>query len=155
MNRRQLLMALESVHPGPTMQVRQAVLGDLSWVSEAARAVNEEDLGEGIIDMDGNAFRRKIESSIACGAEWVGAGRTYRAKVGTRCRHGAQLGGIWVPPQSRGRGLGQMATRALCQHLLVETPRITLHVDVENSRALRCYDAVGFVAIRDFQLWVR
>ena len=155
LDRRQLLMALEIVRPGPTAQVREAVLGDLAWTSTAARAVNEEDLGPGVIDMEGQAFLRQIEASIASGAEWLGMGRCYRAKVGTRCRHGAQLGGIWVPPERRGRGIGQSATRSLCQHLLGSVPRVTLHVDAENTRALRCYEAVGFQAVRDFQLWVR
>ena len=42
-------------------------MGDLCWVTEAARAVNDEDLGTGIIDMDGMAFSRKVEGSIAVG----------------------------------------------------------------------------------------
>lgn len=153
--RRQLLMMLESVRPGPSVQVRRAVLGDLPWISEAARIVNEEDLGPGVIEFDGLTFTRKIEASIAAGAEWLAPGRTYRAKVGTVCREGAQLGGVWVPPERRGRGIGQYATRALCSHLLEHVPRITLHVDETNTRAVRCYQAVGFQAVRDFQLWVR
>ena len=116
MSRRQLLMVLEETRPGPTVQIRQAIMGDLCWVTEAARAVNDEDLGTGIIDMDGMAFSRKVEGSIASGSEWLGTGRSYRAKVGTRCAYGAQLGGVWVPPPSRGRGLGQFATRALCRN---------------------------------------
>ena len=155
MSRRQLLMVLEETRPGPTVQIRQAIMGDLCWVTEAARAVNDEDLGTGIIDMDGMAFSRKVEGSIASGSEWLGTGRSYRAKVGTRCAYGAQLGGVWVPPPSRGRGLGQFATRALCQELLRGVPRITLHVGAENARAIRCYEAVGFQPVRDFRLWVR
>lgn len=153
--RRQILMVLEDVRTGPSIEVRQAVLGDLPWVAEAARTVNEEDLGPGVIDRDGYSFLRTVEASIAAGVEWIGTGRSYRAKVGTLCRNGAQLGGIWVPPERRGRGLGQFGTRALCRHLLGSTPRVTLHLDAENTRALRCYEAVGFEAVRDFQLWVR
>ncbi len=155
LKRRQLLMALESVRAGPSITIRQALLGDLEWVLEAVRAVNQEDLGLDLLDLNGPTLVRKVEASIVSGVEWLGAGRVYRAKVGTLGQHGAQLGGVWVPPSHRGRGLGQMGTRALCERLLREVPLITLHVDAENHRARRCYEAVGFRTIRDFQLWVR
>jgi GNAT superfamily N-acetyltransferase len=155
LQRRQLLMSLESVRPGPSITIRQALLGDLEWVVEAVRSVNQEDLGVELFDLGGPTLVRKVEASIVSGVEWLGAGRSYRAKVGTLGQYGAQLGGVWVPPAHRGRGLGQMGTRALCERLLGEVPVITLHVDAENLRALRCYEAVGFRAIRDFQLWVR
>ena len=155
LHRDQILMCLEAVVPGPMMPVCLATQADWAWVMEAERAVNLSDLGLDLRDRGEIQFERSVQASIAQKSEWIGGERVYRAKVGTLCEEGAQLGGIWVDPRFRSGGVGQKATRALCERLLGLVPRITLHVSPENGVARRCYEAVGFRDARAFRLWVR
>ena len=155
---RQHLMEARSVTAGQTLDIRQAVQGDVDWVHTAARQMLIDDLG---IDPSVDAplkFIRSVEAAIASGSEYVAVHDgvlVYRAKVGPKGHHGAQIGGIWVPPAARNRGVAQAGTRALLNQLLDEHPRVTLHVRESNGSAVRCYLGVGFQHVRDFRLLVR
>ncbi|MCC9625545.1 acetyltransferase [Thalassospira sp. MA62] len=50
-----------------------------------------------------------------------------------------------------GCGHGQMFLKTLCQNLFERgTPMIGIDPDPENERAIRCYEAIGFKAIREY-----
>jgi aminoglycoside 6'-N-acetyltransferase len=53
---------------------------------------------------------------------------------------------IFLGPQSHDRGLGTEAMRAIVRHLIEERRhhRITLTTAVDNARAIRVYEKVGF-----------
>jgi aminoglycoside 6'-N-acetyltransferase len=53
---------------------------------------------------------------------------------------------IFLGPAHQGRGLGGVAIRAMLRHLLDRRGhhRVTLGTSVENTRAIRCYEKVGF-----------
>jgi aminoglycoside 6'-N-acetyltransferase len=53
---------------------------------------------------------------------------------------------IFLGPGSQDRGLGTEAMRAVVRHLIEERGhhRITLGTSVDNARAIRCYEKVGF-----------
>ena len=53
---------------------------------------------------------------------------------------------IFLDPGSQGRGLGVEAMRTVIRHLIEERGhhRITLGTSVDNARAIRCYEKVGF-----------
>ena len=53
---------------------------------------------------------------------------------------------IFLGPEYQDQGLGTDALRTIVRHLLEERGhhRITLGTSVENARAIRCYEKVGF-----------
>ena len=68
---------------------------------------------------------------------------------------GAQLGGTYVWPEDRGRGIATRAVRGLVGTLRSEgLPRVTLHVHEANTPAVRCYVAAGFRPHAPFRLMV-
>jgi len=146
----QVLMNLESVTHGTTLMCRAADRSDLSWVLSASHAQLQEDLGV--------TESRILAPEVALMGEFVGevdGRRVFRAKVATRCSAGVQVGGVWVDPEYRNRGLGQAGMRGLVRPLLDRFPRVTLHVRTENVAAIQCYQRVGFERERAFRVWVR
>ena len=155
---RQLLLEASRAPRGDSIRLRRAAQGDKDKVQAAARQMLIDDLGIDPNVEDSVSFIRSIETSIATGSEYVAVHDgllVYRAKVGPVGKAGAQIGGIWVPPGARNRGIGQAGTRALVTQLLEEYPRVTLHVREDNEPAIRCYLGVGFKHVRDFRLLVR
>ena len=53
---------------------------------------------------------------------------------------------IFLGPQSQGRGLGTAAMRMIVRHLIEDRGhhRVTLSTSVDNARAIRVYEKVGF-----------
>jgi aminoglycoside 6'-N-acetyltransferase len=53
---------------------------------------------------------------------------------------------IFLGPASQGRGLGTEAMRTVLRYLIEERGhhRLTLGTSVDNARAIRCYEKVGF-----------
>ena len=53
---------------------------------------------------------------------------------------------LFLHPKAQGRGLGQDVVRTVCRHLIEDRGhhRIVIDPAEANSRAIRCYEAVGF-----------
>ena len=154
----QILFEATSLTSGSTIDVRKARTSDFEWLCTAASAMVEEDLSLPWAGQDPAVFTARIHAAIKDGAEYVGSVSNrlvYRVERGTRSTYGAQIGGIWVEPDVRGQGLGRAGTRAVCTLLLQNTPRVTMHVRADNMTAIRCYESIGFKAIRAFRLLVR
>ena len=146
----QVLMNLEAVTEGDTLTCRAADRSDLSWVLSVSHAQLKEDLG--VIES------RILAPDVALTGEFIGevdGRRVFRAKLATLCSAGVQVGGVWVDPEFRNRGLGQAGMRGLVLPLLERFPRVTLHVRTENVAAIRCYERVGFKRERAFRVLVR
>lgn len=154
----QILMEALTAGDGDGLPIRTAMPSDFEWVSTAASSMMREDLGVDIAGDRPTQFLSSIHACIASGQEFIGyheGRRVFRARMGTDCSGGAQIGGIWVDPSHRGAGIGRAGTRALVRELLSRVPRVTLHVRQDNEVAIRCYKASGFVPVRAFRLLVR
>ena len=73
----------------------------------------------------------------------------FRRWEGVKIQHRASIGGMYVPPECRGRGIGRALlldaiTRA---HTLSGVEDLILAVTVGNERARALYLAVGFTAM--------
>lgn len=73
----------------------------------------------------------------------------FRRWEGLKLRHRASIGGMYVPPEQRGRGIGKALlldaiTRA---HTLTGLEDLILAVTVGNERARALYLAVGFTSV--------
>ncbi len=96
------------------------------------------------------ALERSIEEQLIL---YATEGGRFVGKAGTNARGFAvdQIGGVYVVPDRRGRGLG----RALMESLLVligaEGRRAVLFVKPENLAAIGLYRALGFRSIDEFR----
>lgn len=125
--------------------LRQAVAEDQEDVSAMSLAMEAEDLGRPPRSLE--IHEARVADRIRDGRVWVveRAGElVFTVNVGTDTVHGAQLGGTYVPPLHRGRGLASRAMAAVAARLLQERPRVTLHVREANAPAVRAYERAGF-----------
>jgi RimJ/RimL family protein N-acetyltransferase len=126
---------------------RRARLTDLEQVATHASAMEREDLGVDPADESATAHVQTVKDRLQSGRTWVideqGA-IVFQVNVGTTSRLGCQIGGTYVPPEVRGRGLATAGVEATCRRLLARYPRVTLHVNEANTPAVRVYERCGF-----------
>jgi uncharacterized protein len=99
-------------------------------------------------------FTSNVRAMIDRGLWWVGEslGRLcFFCNIGPWSPQTAQLQGIWVPPELRGKGLATAALGAICDRVLEVTPTLSLYVNDFNDRAIALYERVGFKTVSEFQ----
>jgi ribosomal protein S18 acetylase RimI-like enzyme len=63
----------------------------------------------------------------------------------------AALGNVATHPDHRGKGYAKMAVRCLCGDMLHHVEHVGLNVKANNASALRCYGALGFNIIGQYE----
>ncbi len=145
----------DDMGPFVAPQLRQARPEELEAVVAASAEMHQEDLGVDPRRVDPDGFRRRCAERIAAGRTFVlfeGGTLAFKADVGTHCKLGAQIEGVWTSPPFRRKGLATLALGQLCRTLLSALPRVTLHVNEANAPAVGLYKKVGFEAARPFRL---
>ncbi|NMA78632.1 MAG: GNAT family N-acetyltransferase [Actinomycetales bacterium] len=129
--------------------LRPARRGEEEMVFPAAVAMFREEVGvDPLMGDGGRSYRRRI-------AELIGHRRTYvvveggevqfKADVGALFGPVAQVHGVWVRPDLRGRGLGRAGMAELVRQVRRDhAPQVTLYVNDFNEPARRAYAAAGF-----------
>jgi len=75
----------------------------------------------------------------------------FKAEVGALGGGVAQLQGVWVHPELRGRGLARAGLAAVISAVRADhAPTVSLYVNDFNAAALAAYDAVGFRRVGTF-----
>lgn len=139
----------------PVDGFRRAVADDWPTVSRFSGEMEAEDLGRDPRDDEPGLHDRVIRDRIDRGSTWVierDGDLVFQLNVGTSNRHGCQVGGTYVPPDHRGKGIATQGMFAMVRHLLTEYPRVTLHVNEANIPAVRAYERVGFQSHSPFRL---
>jgi len=140
----------------PVRGFRRARADEWRVVALNAAKMEIEDLGRDTYAEQPQAFAESIRGRIDRGDTWVieeSGDIVFQINVGTRSVWGAQVGGTYVPPEHRGRRLGAAGTGTLCRSLLRRGARqVTLHVNEENTPAVRTYERVGFRRAAAFRL---
>ncbi|MEC8423972.1 MAG: GNAT family N-acetyltransferase, partial [Myxococcota bacterium] len=154
----QRLYVADQTPDGPCISVTRATASDIDTLTEMQAGMLEDDLGIPRGDLDLDILRRRVRDKVVAGASWVvrgDGGVSFVVSVGFRSPGGAQLGGTYVWPQDRGRGLATRAMRGVVRALLRDgMPRVTLHVHEANTPAVRCYVSAGFRPHAPFRLMV-
>ncbi|MGO1894655.1 MAG: GNAT family N-acetyltransferase [Brachybacterium sp.] len=145
-----LLADAPSASPrGDAVGLRPAVPGEEDAVFPAAVAMFREEMGvDPLLGDGGRSYRRRI-------AELIRDRRTYvliedgevlfKADVGALFGPVAQIHGVWVRPDQRGRGLGRAGMTELVRQVCRDhAPQVTLYVNDFNEPARRAYAASGF-----------
>lgn len=138
-----------------TIPIRFAQKKDFEQVYTYSAKMVQEDLKYDPRKLHPQRFRNSVQSKIdrnKCIVAEHDGEICYIIDIGTQFRLGCQLGGTFVPPKFRGKGISTKATAAVCQLMLSSCDCVTLHVHEQNTPAIRCYERVGFQSSTHFRL---
>lgn len=146
----QPLLATSSLPPilsDPT--VRLVRPHEIDVLFPAAVSMYTEEVGISPLTTDGGRdYRDRITDLVRARrayAKFVGGRVVFKAELAVVTRHTAQIQGVWVAPDWRGRGLGASALAAVVRDTLRRVaPSVSLYVNDFNAPARRVYDRCGF-----------
>jgi uncharacterized protein len=129
-------------------QVRQVRPAELPRFLPAAVAMFTEELEMSPIGQDaGRGYRARVAELINAGrafARFDAHGQVeFKAEIGVLGPATAQLQGVWVRPNLRGRGIATAAMAAVLKYALELAPSASLYVNDYNTPARRLYDRLG------------
>jgi len=139
----------------PDRLVRIVRPSDVRAFEAAAVHMFAEELGVQPSALDGGvSYRRRLDELIRAGrafARFDSAGRVeFKAEIGALSSATAQIQGVWVRPDLRGKGMGTACMAAALDHALAFAPCVSLYVNDYNRPARKVYDRVGFRQIDIF-----
>ncbi len=133
----------------PDTSVRVSDLSDLDVLYPACVAMYSEEVGVSP-EIAGGAsmYRARITQLINRGwslASYDDHGVAFKAEIACATAHAAQVQGVWVRPDLRGRGLAAPGMAAVVQYAREHiAPVVSLYVNEHNLAARRTYERVGF-----------
>ncbi len=136
-----------SVPPDPT--VRLVRPHEIDVLFPASVAMYTEEVGISPLTGDGGRdYRGRVTDLVRARrayAKFVGGRVVFKAELAVVTRHTAQVQGVWVAPEWRGRGLGTSAMAAVVRDALRRVaPSVSLYVNDYNVPARVVYDRCGF-----------
>jgi ribosomal protein S18 acetylase RimI-like enzyme len=130
--------------------LRRARRDDLDQLTDFACRLHVEDrMGPPISRTGRAAVRTRMQDSVDRGATWVverDGAPVGKVDLSLRSRRrGAQIAGVFVASEWRGRGLASGAVTTLTADLLADGfPVVTLHVRSDNAPAIAAYTRAGY-----------
>ncbi|SCG54371.1 hypothetical protein GA0070623_2239 [Micromonospora rifamycinica] len=139
--------ALPAIPADP--EVRRVRPSEVHRLFPAAVAMYAEEVGVSpLADDGGRAYRRRVEDLVRAGrayARLVDGEVVFKAELAVVTRRTAQIQGVWVAPQWRGRGIATAAMAAVVRDALLRVaPTVSLYVNDFNRPARRVYERCGF-----------
>ena len=137
------------VEPDP--QVRLTRPDELAMLLPACVQMFVEEVGYSPLLGAPGAYEARVRSLIEEGRSFVrtvdgpdGTRVAFKAELGAVTRAVAQVQGVWVAPEHRGRGLAASGMAAVVDRALATVaPVVSLYVNHYNERALAAYRRVG------------
>ena len=146
----------ESLHKGPNdLILRSPELSDLEalYPLQAAYEI-EEVLPKGAVFNPASCLAN-LQHTLGQEPALVAMldGRMIgKAQVNAASFSRLQIGGVYVHPDYRGRGIATRMTAVLSQQLLAMNKGLTLFVKKRNTPAQRAYSTIGFKTIGDYRI---
>ncbi|MFI7429290.1 GNAT family N-acetyltransferase [Micromonospora sp. NPDC049836] len=146
----QPLLATEAIPPvPPDPQVRRVRAAEIDQLFPAAVAMYTEEVGVSPLAEDGGrGYRRRVGDLVRAGrayARFVDGRVVFKAELAVVTRRTAQVQGVWVAPEWRGRGIATSAMAAVVRDALTRVaPTVSLYVNDFNLPARRVYERCGF-----------
>ena len=121
----------------------------------AAVAMYTEEVGVSpLADDGGRGYRRRVVELVRgrrAYARIVDGEVLFKAELAVVTRQTAQLQGVWVAPEFRGRGLAVAGVATVMRDALRRVaPTVSLYVNDYNAPARRVYDRCGFLSAGTF-----
>jgi predicted GNAT family acetyltransferase len=121
----------------------------------AAVAMYSEEVGlSPLAGGGGRTYRERVADLVRGGrayARFDGGRVVFKAELAVVTRHTAQVQGVWVAPDLRGRGLATRGMAAVVRDALRRVaPTVTLYVNGYNYAARRVYQRCGFRQVGEF-----
>ncbi len=159
MARAQRLLEITPDDMGPwvTPQLRLALESELAQVVNASAEMQLADLGRDPRKVDPQLHTARCLERIRAGRTHVifeGDELVFKADIGSRCRFGAHIEGVYTSPHHRGQGIATRALGQICRTTLSALPRLTLHADPRNRAAQALYRKLGFGERAEFRLLI-
>jgi predicted GNAT family acetyltransferase len=126
---------------------RLAERSDEDRVLKLSAAMYTEEMGENPMARDPDGYRRRVRMLVSRGWTYVydvGGQLQFKMDVGCASRHTAQIQGVFVPPELRGRGVGTTAMAACCDLAFGRHRNLSLYVNDFNTHAVALYERIGF-----------
>jgi uncharacterized protein len=140
------------VEPDP--YVRMVRRSELDVLLPSCIAMFTEEVGVSPIGLDGGmAYRTRMADLIGAGRSFarIDDGRVlFKAEIGAVSPHACQVQGVWVPPETRGRGLATHGMAAVVAYALQMAPVVSLYVNDYNVPARAAYRRAGFTQVGTF-----
>lgn len=135
--------------------VRYSNLSDLEDLVPACIAMFTEEVGiSPTVNGGGGAYRNRISelvSSRRSFVKYLDSDLVFKAEIGTVGAGVAQIQGVWVKPEYRGKGISVSAMAAVVKLVLADVaPVVSLYVNDYNEVALKTYRSVGFEQVDTF-----
>jgi predicted GNAT family acetyltransferase len=139
----------------PDRSVRLVRQHEIDKLFPAAVAMYTEEVGVSPMAGDGGRdYRNRLAELVRSKrsyAKFLGGRVIFKAELAVVTRHTAQVQGVWVAPEWRGRGLGTVAMSAVVHDALHRVaPSVSLYVNDYNVSARRVYDRCGFRTVGTF-----
>ena len=136
-----------AIPPDPT--VRLVRPQEIDKLFPAAVAMYTEEVGVSPLAGDGGRdYRSRVTDLVRRGrayAKFLGGRVVFKAELAVVTRHTAQVQGVWVAPEWRGRGIATAAMAAVVRDALERVaPTVSLYVNDFNLPARRVYERCGF-----------
>jgi predicted GNAT family acetyltransferase len=139
----------------PDPLVRRVRPDQLDVLFPACVAMFTEEVGVSPLGVDGGAgYRARVAELIRAGRAFarIENGEViFKAEIGAVTPQACQVQGVWVRPESRGRGLAAPGVAAVVAEALSGVaPVVSLYVNDFNAPARAAYRRVGFAETATF-----
>jgi predicted GNAT family acetyltransferase len=136
-------------------KVRLVRPADLDALFPAAVAMYTEEVGVSpVLDGGERNYRDRVAELVRARrayARFVDGQVVFKAELAVVTRHTAQLQGVWVAPEWRGRGIGVRGVAAVVRDALRRVaPSVSLYVNEYNHAARALYARCGFHQVGTF-----
>jgi predicted GNAT family acetyltransferase len=136
-------------------EVRYSTLADLDELVPACVAMFTEEVGVSPNSGGGaSAYRNRVAELVSSRrslVRYLGDELVFKAEIGTVGSQVAQVQGVWVKPEYRGKGISVPAMAAVVKYVLADiAPVVSLYVNNYNAPALATYRNVGFEQVDTF-----
>jgi predicted GNAT family acetyltransferase len=147
-----LLVAYQPAPVTPDPDVRLMRADEIDVLFPASVAMYTEEVGVSPLD-GGRGYRHRVAELVRSGrayAKVVDGRVVFKADLAVITPHTAQVQGVWVDPQWRGRGLATAGMAAVVNDTLRRVaPTVSLYVNDFNLPARAAYKHCGFEQVAE------
>ncbi len=143
-----VMMTSQSPQIVPDARVERTTVAHFDSFFAAAVAMYTEELQESPLVNSPSSYRHHVWRSVMKGSSFsiVEDGQViFKADIGTSAGGVAQIQGVWVRPDYRGRGLAAPAMAAVTNLVLQDHEAVSLYVNDFNFPAIATYLRCGYV----------